>query len=198
MIRVFIGVLAGLLAASSTAFACDKLVEIPPPRIEELMQVMKEGAASELKQLLAFEELSCSDRPAVRKFAVDTGLASKSKTLRAQSLAALLMQRDQIRVELLEELKGNQVMENWIRQNGRDVAYKFHARDPAKNCIALEASYKCPGPYMVAIDGLNARLVDSYKRLTGTFTLQPDNSLRGTVLVDGAAKAVAAKIELDK
>lgn len=186
------------VAASTAALACEKLVDMPTPRIEEMMEVMNDGGSSELKQLLAFEELACSNRPAVRKFAVDTGLASKSKSLRSQSLAILLMQRDQVRLDLLEELKGDRTMEQWIRSNGRSVAYKFHEREATQNCISLAAGHKCPGPYMIAIDGLNIRIIDPAHHLTGTFALQPDNSLRGTILVKRAARPVAAKIELEK
>ncbi|WP_020696512.1 hypothetical protein [Reyranella massiliensis] len=200
-LRIFSSVLAGLavaVAASGAALACEKLIDMPTPRIEEMMEVMKDSGSSELKQLLAFEELACSNRPAVRKFAVDTGLASKSKSLRSQSLAILLMQRDQVRLDLLEELKGDRTMEQWIRSNGRSVAYKFHEREATQNCISLAAGHKCPGPYMIAIDGLNIRIIDPAHHLTGTFALQPDNSLRGTILVKRAARPVAAKIELEK
>lgn len=130
--------------------------------------------------------------------AVDTRLASKSKSLRSQSLAILLMQRDQVRLDLLEELKGDRTMEQWIRSNGRSVAYKFHEREATQNCISLAAGHKCPGPYMIAIDGLNIRIIDPAHHLTGTFALQPDNSLCGTILVKRAARPVAAKIELEK
>lgn len=199
VIRTFIGMLVGLVAAAAnTALACEKLVDIPAPRIEELMDVMKDAKSSELKQLLAFEELACSNRPAVRKFAVDAGLASKSKSLRSQSLAARLMQRDQIRLDLLEEVKGDTTMENWVRSNGRSLAYKLYAKDAAQNCISISASYKCPGTDMIVIDGLNVRIIDPRHYLTGTFALQPDNSLRGTILITRASRPVAAKIELEK
>lgn len=187
-----------VFVASNAAHACEKLVDMPAPRIEEMMEVMKDGGSSELKQLLAFEELACSNRPAVRKFAVDTGLASKNKSLRSQSLAILLMQRDQVRLDLLEELKGDRTMEQWIRSNGHSVAYQLHNKDVAQNCISLSPSYRCPGPNMIAIDGLNIRIIDPAHHLTGTFALQPDNSLRGTVLIKRAARPVAAKIELEK
>ena len=190
---------AALAVPAGAALACEKLVDMPTPRIEEMMEVLKDNSGgSELKQLLAFEELACSSRPAVRKFALDTGLASKSKPLRSQSFAALLMQRDQIRMDLLEELKGDRTMEMWIRNNGRSLAYKFHNKDAAQNCISLSPSYKCPGTQMIAIDGLNIRIIDPQRHLTGTFALQPDNSLRGTILVKRASRPVAAKIELEK
>lgn len=199
VIRTFMVMLVGLVAAAAhTALACDKLVDIPAPRIEELMDVMKDAKSSELKQLLAFEELACSNRPAVRKFAVDTGLASKNKSLRSQSLAARLMQRDQIRLDVLEELKGDRTMEQWFRSNGQSLAYKLYAKEAAHNCISITAGYKCPGPDMIVIDGLNVRIIDPHHYLTGTFALQPDNSLRGTILITRASRPVAAKIELEK
>lgn len=189
----------GLMAVAATsAQACEKFVEIPNPRIEELMAVINESGTSELKQLLGFEELACSEKPTVRKFAIDAGMASKSKTLRAQALAVLMMQRDQIKIEILEELKGDQTMESFFRQNGRNLSYKFTSRNPASNCVSFSASYKCPEQYMIVMDGLTVRIQDRDKFLSGTFTLQPDNSLRGTILIDRAARAVAAKIDLDK
>ena len=53
-------------------------------------------------------------------------------------------------------------------------------------------------PTWIQIDGLNIRIIDPQRHLTGTFALQPDNSLRGTILVKRAGRPVAAKIELEK
>lgn len=200
MIKVICMVVSALAVTvlSFPASACDSPKDIPSPRIEELMEVMKDSGSTELKQLLALEELSCSNLPALRKFAVDFGMASKSKTLRAQAFAILMLARDQIRVDILEEIKGDQTLENFFRSFGHSVAYPLYERDAEKNCISIWRGMKCPSDLMIAIDGLNVRLTDSNKRLTGTFVLQPDGSLRGTVLVAGQSRPVAAKIELEK
>lgn len=108
------------------------------------------------------------------------------------------MQRDRIWLDALEDIKGDTTMENWIRSNGRSLAYKFYAKDAAQNCISILASYKCPGSHMIVIDGLNIRITDPPHYLMGTFTLQPDNPLRGTILITRAGRPVVAKIELEK
>lgn len=50
--------------ASQRAFACEQLVEVPEPRVDELIAVLKDMSASEIKHLRAFAELSCSKDPA--------------------------------------------------------------------------------------------------------------------------------------
>jgi len=180
------------------ASACEKLQSLPEPRVEELVEVMKDGKASEMKQLMAFEELACSDKPAIRKFVIDAGLGSSNKTLRGQALAVLMLQRDQVKVELLEVLKDDSSFNSFMQSNGRDVAYRFYFPNPAQNCVSLFSIDKCPGENMLVVDGLTVRIKSSQTRMTATFILQPDNSLRGSVLVDRSAKAVPAKIELFK
>lgn len=181
---------------SQRAFACEQLVEVPEPRIDELVAVLKDTTASEIKYLRAFAELSCSKDPAIRRYVVDMGLASTSKVIRGQALATLLMQRDQIRLEIMGDAKGDEATTQWIHQNGRDINYRFHYRSREHNCISLsvDSAKKCPGlDQMITIDGTGIRMV--YSHLSGEFTLQPDGSLRGTIVVT-KGKPLPAKIEL--
>jgi|TARA_B100001105_G_scaffold197259_1_gene161056 hypothetical protein len=173
---------AGLaLLAGGNAYACDQPEPIERQRAAELEAAIgKEGAS--IARLGAFEELSCASKPEYRRAALEAAFKSNDKMLRGAALATALMAREGIRVDLLEDAKTDPAAKSFIKENGGSIAYQFKNKDRARNCINFSSGQEaCYGDTVFVIDGLTVRLTDRSRSpsLTGEFTLQPDNTLKG-------------------
>lgn len=189
---------ATLAATGNTALACERIVPLEAPRVESMMNVLQQQGASAADRMFAFEALACSDKPIVRRFALETAFKSTDRMLRAQALAALLMQREGLRIDLIEDARTDNESRTWIKQHGAALTFAFKGKDYSRNCINLySAQATCFPDAALVIDGPNVRVSDRTRPpgITADFALQPDNSLRGIVRRQ-RGQPVNAKVDL--
>ena len=173
---------AGLaLLAAGTAHACDQPVPIERQKAAELESAIGKDGGS-IARLGAFEELSCADKPEYRRAALEAAFKSNDKMLRSAALATVLMAREGVRLDLLEDAKTDPAAKSFIKGNGGSIPYQFKNKDRGRNCINFSNGQDaCFSASVFVIDGLTVRLTDKTRSpsLTGEFTLQPDNTLKG-------------------
>ncbi|GAB4360065.1 MAG: hypothetical protein Kow0026_22140 [Oricola sp.] len=99
---------------SGRALACEKYKALDMIEMKEYRDKLVQPDADPLDQLFAFRELSCSDQPTIRAFAIREGLKSASDDLvRHEIMFEALMQMSRIDVELVttkECIQGGQVV----------------------------------------------------------------------------------------
>lgn len=181
MKSLFVICAAVSLLASGNAYACNTPVTIEQQKAQDLeAAISKEG--SSIARLAAFDELSCAQRPDYRRAALDAALKSNDKTLRSAALATQLFAREGLRIDLIEMPQTDAAAKTFIKDNAGSIAYQFKEKDRSKNCINFSNGQPaCYSDTVFVIDGATVRLTDKSRSpsLTGDFTLQPDNTLKG-------------------
>lgn len=162
---------------AGTAMACDEFRSLENSELKEFRDKLIETDADPLDRLFAFEELSCSDRPTIRNYAVREGLKSaKDPIVRHQILFEALMQMTRIDVVLSKskKLKGGdkQFFETHSGVYSRNVSY----RDREVGCIGLNFRECAPSDSMF----IKGDVVEYNRgRIVGVFKLTDQNELVG-------------------
>lgn len=86
-----------------TLAACNEFVSLDPLQMREDSSALEDADASEIDQIIAFDNLRCSDQPTVRDLALRMGAVSTNASLRAAVLFESIAQRAMLSVDLLEE-----------------------------------------------------------------------------------------------
>lgn len=161
------------------AWACDEYRNLSSSEMKEFRDKLLETGADPLDRLFAFEELSCSDKPAVRSYAIREGLKSATDPIvRHQILFEALMQKTRIDVVLSKskKLKGGdkQFFETHSGVYSRNVTH----RNREAGCIGLNFR-ECEPSDSLFIKGD----VVEYNRghIVGVFKLTDQNELVGYV-----------------
>ena len=80
MIRIALAALA-IVLGTAAAISCEEFKTLSADEMKEYRDKLSEQGADPLDQLFAFEELSCSDSPTIRAYAMKTGLQTATDPL---------------------------------------------------------------------------------------------------------------------
>lgn len=187
----------GLLTVlSAPALACDGFKPVDADSGNRLMSILESSTAKPLDQIYAFETLACAEQPILRRFAMDEGLRSKNRLLRAQALIELVLQRDGLKVELSDSRDLPEALRNWIKGQGGTIVYRLTKPNRQHACVSLENSGDCEKPtsWQLRVDGERVRL--NGNAISGDFALTEERTLRGTVKYS-SYPPITAKIDLN-
>lgn len=163
--------------ASRSAQACEEYRALQNSEIKEFRDKLLEPDADPLDRLFAFEELSCSDRPTIRNYAIREGLKNATDPIvRHQILFEALMQKTRIDVELSKAsgLKNGdkEFYDEYSGVYSRNVTF----RDRSQGCIGISRR-ACNSEDAIFIKGDVVEYNRGY--ITGVFKLTAQNELVG-------------------
>lgn len=161
------------------AWACDEYRDLSNSEMKEFRNKLVETGADPLDRLFAFEELSCSDKPAVRSYAIREGLKSATDPIvRHQILFEALMQKPRIDVVMSKSKKlksgDKEFFETYSGVYSRNVTF----RDRSVGCIAINYR-ECRSSDSLFINGDVVEYNQGY--IVGLFKLTEQNELVGYI-----------------
>jgi hypothetical protein len=187
----FVGAWLLVLAGAHDARACDEFKPLTP-EARQMMAVLEDSRAKPTERLFMLAELACLKDPAIRRQALETGLKSPERSLRAKALSEILMQRSDIRVQVapIEWRRGYAVQ--WVEREGWQVRFSFYNRSREKNCINLvQGRDPCFDRAVLVIDGLRVRINQAGRTLSADFALDARGVLTGSITFRGNNPAKA-------
>ncbi|MEM8951284.1 MAG: hypothetical protein AAGA21_22080 [Pseudomonadota bacterium] len=180
-----------LLCSSWTAMGCERAIELDSDQVRHQIDLLKAEDADPIDQTDALSALMCAERASVRDLAARTALASPNDSLQAATLAEVLMQKQTIMIEFIEEEGIANDVRDYITENIA-LSYEVRSVDRNASCIAL-SNGGCQG-YFLDITGKNVDI--KYSRDIGSFSLDPEGDLRGYYKPNGFPAKVPARIKL--
>lgn len=178
------------------ASACEKFTAVDSVTANQLMRLVEDDGAKAIDRIYAFETLTCSSLPVLRRFALETGLKSKDPLLRSQALAETLFQRESIRVEFSDSSDLGPQERDWLKRWGGSYTYDTKYRNRTKNCVSSHYDNRaddCSG-FVARIDGDKVRM--SNQNVRYELQLQADNTLRGFVKPSDSLRPIPTKVSL--
>lgn len=180
MLRTLLLIAIAVWWGSSCAEACDDFVEISTEQMKLLRDKLVEEQADPLDKLYAFENLSCSDNPTVRAFAVKTALEKSSDPLlRQQVMLEALLQKTRLDIELSGDSKSPAGDKDFIGDNAGVWSRSVVFTNREKGCISVYDGRSCASSGQLVVKGDMAELTAG--NLVGTFRLTDQNELVGFV-----------------
>ncbi len=171
--------LGGLLSAQ----ACESYKSLATSEMKEFRDKLSEAEADPLDRLFAFEELSCSDNPTVRAYAVREGLkTAKDQLVREQIVLTALMQKTRLDIELVASGNVTDEDRKFIKKHAGLWSLPINFRSQKDGCVSAYHDSRCDARYSLFLRGDKAEF--TYDRVVGEFQLSEDNALVGFVRVD--------------
>lgn len=190
MIRIMVTLL--LFVIANQAQACEQYEPIPLAELKEYRTKLLEPEADPFDRLFAFEQLSCSDKPTIRSFAIQEGMKSANNDIvRTEILLQAILQRRQIVIELISANPSKEVKKRIDRAGGA-ILETVRGKFPTEGCVSWSNDEECKG-WFLQISGKKAVL--NGNGYDGLFELSKSGELVGFVRFDRSTK-VPAKIPL--
>lgn len=183
MIRLLL-VVVSLMLGTAGALACEEYKSLSTDEMKDYRDKLAEKGADALDQLFAFQELSCSDNPTIRAYAVKTGLETATDPLlREQIMFDAMMEKSRIDIELSASPKSTARDKAFIADKSGLWTISAGSRFTDAGCINLERdSGGCEEYYVLYIRGPKVEL--TYSDTIGQFELTDTNELVGFVRYD--------------
>lgn len=165
-----------------SANACEEFRSLSAAEMKEFRDKLAEADADPLDRMFAFEELNCSDKPAIRAYAVREGLKNATDPLvRHQIMFEALMQKTRIDVELSKagKLKGGD--KRFYDRNAGVYSREVSFRDRASGCIGISFN-RCDSSASLIISG--DKVEYTHGAMIGVFKLTEQNELVGFLRPD--------------
>lgn len=183
------------VAFAAPAATCESYKNVPQDQAQKLLDVLTNKSAKQLERIFAFSTLVCADMPAVRDYAMQEGLKAASDPMtRGQVLLEILMQKQFLRVDFIDNPSLPKSDRDWIAMYKGMRSYRINFKDRVQGCFSLNRNDMCEQNYQIRIKGTKVELISGQE--FGQFELQPDNTLRGFVKQHDRATPVSSKIEL--
>lgn len=195
-ISIILSIIASLFF-SSNAFACEEYQSLSPTELKEYRNKLVEKDADPFDRLFAFEGLVCSDKPAIRAFAIKEGLKSSSDELvRHQILIEAMMQKTRIDILLSASSKSTSDDKTFIKEHSGVYSRIVKFRSRQNGCLGLFNDRGCFSGRSMIITGGRVELTNG--NLIGVFDLSPENKLIGFIRASEHPKysRIPAVIEL--
>lgn len=192
MYRLLLGLLTLL---PGHLFACDRLNDISPDQVRRDSATLADPTASEIERILAFETLRCSQSAAIRDLAFRSARASGLPPLQAQALFDRLSSKPLISIDLLSNDGLTEQHYDYLDASPTIVLKSAGAVD-GQSCISLSRPDECNTSYAITLVGTNMDFFENGLG-TGTFQLDADGKLSGTVTLKKPELTFPAEIVLD-
>lgn len=181
------------LCMVGSAFACEEFRAHGATELKEFRDKLVEVDADPLDRLFAFEELICSDKPAVRAFAVREGLrASTDPLLRHQIMLEAMMSKRRLDIALSLSSNAGSAEREFVKKHDGLYSSELRHRSRSGGCMSTYSWDRCD-QHLVLISGDLVQF--TYGSLIGEFRLSDDNKLVG-FMKNGNSGKIPASIDL--
>lgn len=176
-----------ILSSAAAAQACEQYKSLSTAEMKEYRDKLIEAEADPLDRLFAFEELSCSDNPTIRAYAIREGIAAaKDPLVREQIAFASMMSKIRVDIELVTDSSTSAADKKRVQELSglwsRNVAF----RSPQHGCISLYSNRECSTSSSLFVKGDKIEM--NYDDILGEFHLTSDNVFAGFIRFDDRAE----------
>ncbi|WP_367717192.1 hypothetical protein AB2N04_03920 [Nitratireductor sp. GISD-1A_MAKvit] len=171
-----------VLLGAAGASACEEYKSLSTQEMKDFRDKLAEDGADPLDRLFAFEELSCSENPTIRAYAIRQGLSSATDPLVRQQIAfTAIMQKMRIDIELVAGNSATEKDKKFIKEHSGLYSLEVRHRSEKDGCLGFWNTDECLARYSLVLKGDKAEF--RYDKTIGEFILSDDNVLAGFIRV---------------
>lgn len=164
------GLTSGLACAQYKTLAISELKEYRDKLIEE--------AADPIDRLFAYQQLSCSDQPGVRRYAIDIGMQNATDDIvRHAILLDAVMALPRIDLEIPDNQDADDAHRKFLTEKGNVLSFVVRYRDKKAGCLSFFSETECSTGRMATLLGRSLSI--SNDDIHATLTLTTSGEMTG-------------------
>ncbi len=139
---VFIAVFA-FFSFSGVALACESYRAIDNDELKKMRDDLVNSDVDSIDRLFAFKAMSCSDEQSIRSYAISAARQNlDDPLLMREVIAATLLRKDSLDINIPESKKMNDATKKWFRENGNFLSLRIVSKNKKSGCVSLDAFSK--------------------------------------------------------
>jgi len=174
--------IAIVIITNNFSLSCEKYQQYPVEELKNARKMLLDVNADPFDRSFAFDILSCSNDPALRHFAIKTGLENVNDSLiRSKILLKALVQKKRIDIELGSNSTLSERDKEFVERHGGVYSKLVVATLIESGCVSLRELYEgnCDSSRSMFIHGDTVEF--NYEGVTGKFTLSKAGELVGYI-----------------
>ncbi|EKF18732.1 hypothetical protein [Nitratireductor pacificus] len=176
----------GVLLSAAGAQACEQYKNLSTAEMKEYRDKLVEAGADPLDRLFAFEELSCSDNPTIRAYAIREGIAAaKDPLVREQIAFTSMMSKTRVDIELVIDSNASATDKKIVQGLSGLWSREARFKSPQHGCISFNSTDNCWTATSLFVKGDKIEM--NFNDLLGEFHLTSDNVFAGFIRFDDRA-----------
>lgn len=189
-----ITLLIGIIAATNS-MACEQYRTIANEELKEHRDILKNANSDPLDRLFAFHEMSCSDKPTIRAYAIREGISSaKDDLVRHEIMFEAIIQLTRLDIQMSSTGRVSKKAKEFITRNSSLWFANIPYRDRTIGCISFYYKEQCSLKRSAFLRGGNLEL--NYDDTVGSFKLTSANELVGYLVPNNIIGKIPAVIKL--